>query len=93
MNSAQRLLLIVILVAVAAVLAFVFLHWGEGAFNSMGGDRIAVLVLSQDRNTFIGNGYGLYTTNGIPGILLGLIAPICLLAAAAFVALATKARE
>jgi hypothetical protein len=93
MNHAQRLLVIVLLIVIGAVLAFVFLSWGEGAFSSMGGDRIAILVLSQDRKSFIGNGYGLYTTNGIPGILLGLIAPICLFAGAAFVLLGTKARN
>ncbi|MGN6117836.1 MAG: hypothetical protein ACTHN2_20215 [Nitrobacter sp.] len=93
MNSSQRALIIATLVTTAAMLAFVFLNWGEGAFSSMGGDRIGILVLSQDRNTFIGNGYGLYTTKGIPGVLLGLIAPMFLLAGAAFVALATRGRR
>jgi hypothetical protein len=89
-NRSQRLLVILLLTIVGVVLAFVFLNWGDGAFSSMGGDRIAILVLSQDATSIIGNGYGLYTTKGIPGVLLGLIAPICLFASAAYVALGTK---
>ena len=79
---------------VGTVLAFVFLHWGEGAFNSLGGDRIAILVLyRENRASLFGSGYGLYTTQGISGVLLGLIVPLCLFAVAAFVALGTKARK
>ena len=94
MNYAQRMLLISFLVGVGIVLAFVFLHWGEGAFSNIAGSRIAIVVLYQEnKGSVFGSGYGLYTTQGIPGVLLGLIAPLCLLAAAAFVALGTKARE
>ena len=94
MNQAQRLLVVASLVLVGLVLAYVFLSWGEGAFSSMGGDRIAIYVAYQDpqsRGSWIGSGYGLYTTNGIPGVILGLVAPICLFAAAAFVALGARA--
>jgi hypothetical protein len=94
MNYAQRLLLIAALVGVGVVLAIVFLHWGEGAFNSMSGNRIAIFVLRQgDPDSIFGSGYGLYTMQGIPGVLLGLVAPLCLFAAAAFVALSTKTRK
>jgi hypothetical protein len=90
MNYAQRLLVIASLVLIGLVLAFAFLNWGEGAFSSLGGDRIALLVLREDRGSIIGSGYGLYTTKGIPGVILGLVAPLCLFAAAAFVALGTR---
>jgi hypothetical protein len=93
MNYAQRLLLIAFLVGVGVVLAFVFLHWGEGAFSNLAGNRIATLVLREDKGSFFGSGYGLYTTQGVPGVLLGLIAPLCLFAVAAFVALGIKARQ
>jgi hypothetical protein len=89
-NNAQRLLVIATLMVISLVLAFVFLNWGEGAFSSLGGDRIAILVLREDRNSVFGSGYGLYTTKGIPGVILGLVAPLCLLAAAAFVALGVR---
>jgi hypothetical protein len=93
MNYAQRLLVIVTLVVIGLVLAFVFLNWGEGAFSNLGGNRIAIVVFyqaSQDRDSMFGSGYGIYTMKGIPGIILGLIIPLCLFAAAAFVALGTK---
>ncbi len=94
MNHAQRLLIIALLVLIGAILAFVFLNWGEGAFNSMGGDRIAILVLrAGDKNSMFGSGYGLYTMKGTAGVLLGLIAPVCLFAAAAFVALGVKSQR
>lgn len=94
MNYAQRILLIGLLFVVGAVMAFVFLNFGEGAFSSLGGDRIAILVLSgQDNDSMFGSGYGLYTTKGIPGVLLGLVAPICLFAGAAFVTLGARRRD
>lgn len=94
MNHAQRLLLIVLLVGIGVILAFVFLHWGEGAFSNLRGDRIAILVLyEENKNSLFGSGYGLYTTQGIPGVLLGLIAPLCLFAGAAFIALGIKMRK
>jgi hypothetical protein len=93
MNYGHRWLVIVSLVEVGVVLAFVFLHWGGGASDY--GSRMTILVLVHEKEyTLDGSGnYGLYTTVGVPGILLGLITPLCLFAAAAFVALATKARE
>jgi hypothetical protein len=96
MNYGQRFLVIGSLVVIGLVLAFVFLSWGEGAFSSLGGDRIAIVVFYQDpqyRNSFIGSGYGIYTTHGITGVILGLVAPLCFFAAAAFVALGTKVRK
>ena len=94
MNPAQRIVVVTTLLAVGAALALVFLEFGEGAFSNVGGDRIAILVLSgQDRDPMFGSGYGLYTMKGIPGILLGLIAPMCLLASAAFIAFGSLRNE
>jgi hypothetical protein len=93
MNYAQRFLVIASLVGVGLALAFVFLDWGEGAFSSLGGGRIAIVVLYRDPTpSMFGSGYGLYTMHGVAGVLLGLIAPLCLFAVALFVALGTKAR-
>jgi hypothetical protein len=83
MNSAQRLLVITSLVVIGLVLAFVFLDFGEGAFNSLGGDRIALIVLYKDptqQSSWFGSGYGLYTLKGIPGVMLGVVLPLCLFA-------------
>jgi hypothetical protein len=95
MNSAQRRVLIVLLAGVGAALACIFLRWGEGAFNSMGGDRITIFVLDAEKSSdsIFGHGYGLYTTHGIPGVLLGLVAPLCLFAGAAYMAFANSARK
>ena len=95
MNYAQRLLVIGTFVIIGLVLAFVFLSWGEGAFSSMGGDRIAIVVLYQDpqlRDSLFGSGYGIYTTKGNVGVILGLVTPLVLFACAAFVALGTRRR-
>lgn len=99
MNHAQRLLIIVFLVGVGAVLASIFLNWGEGAYSNVSGDRIAILILDPENSKRVpfllgtlGAGYGLYTTHGIPGVLLGLVAPLCLFAAAAYVALGSKSK-
>lgn len=90
MNYTQRLLAIASLIGIGLILAFVLLDWGDGAFSSIDGGRIAIFAFNQDA---AGYGYGLYTMHGIPGVLLGLIAPLCLFVGAAFVALSTKVRE
>lgn len=69
---------------VSVAMAFVFLIFGQGAFNRE--DRIASLVLSgQDKDSIIGSKYRLYTKKRIPGVLLRLIFPMCLFAGVAFV--------
>jgi hypothetical protein len=81
------------MIALGMVLAFVFLNWGEGAFSNVAGDRIAILVLSQKNpGSIFGSGYGLYTTQGIPGVVLGLAVPLCLFAGAGYVALGMEKR-
>lgn len=94
MNVAQRRLLIICLAGLGVILALIFLHFGEGAFDSRAGNRIAILVLfGADKSSLFGSAFGVYTTEGIPGVLLGLIVPLCLFAAAAFVALGSKPRQ
>jgi len=58
MNYAQRVLLIALLMVIGGLLAFVFLDWGEGAFSSVGGNRIAIIVLSEgkDKDSMFGSG-------------------------------------
>jgi hypothetical protein len=77
---------------VGATMAFVFLNFGQGAFSRE--DHIAIFVLSgQGKDSIVGPGYGLYTKKGIPGVLLGLIVPVCLFAGAAFVALGARRQD
>jgi hypothetical protein len=65
-------------------MAFVFLHFGQGQFYRE--DNITIHVLSgQDENFAFGPEYGLDTKEGIPGVLLRLIFPMFLFAAAALV--------
>jgi hypothetical protein len=91
-NEAQRILVFGLLMMVGAAMAFVFLNFGQGAFSRE--DHIAILVLSgQDKDSIIGPGYGLYTKRGISGVFFGLIAPICLFAGAAFVALGARRQD
>jgi hypothetical protein len=91
-NDAQRILVFGVLLMVGATMAFVFLNFGQGAFSR--DDHIAILVLSgQGKDSIIGPGYGLYTKRGIPGVLLGLITPMCLFAGAAFVALGGRRQD
>ena len=86
MNDVQRIFLVGLLMIIAASMAYFFLNFGYGAFSR--GNRIAILVLSgHGEDSATGPGYGLYTKKGIPGVFFGLIAPIFLFAAAAFVAL------
>lgn len=92
MSDAQRILVVGLLLMVGATMVFSFLNFGQGAFSR--GDRIAILVLSgQDKDSIMGPGYGLYTKKGIPGVLFGLIAPICLFLVAVFVALGARKRD
>jgi hypothetical protein len=91
-NDTQRILVIGLLMMSGAAMAYVLLNFGEGAFSRE--DRIAILVLSgHGEDSITGPGYGLYTKKGIPGVLFGLIAPICLFAGAAFVALGARRQD
>jgi hypothetical protein len=91
-NDAQRILVVGLLLMAGATMSCAFLNFGQGAFIRE--DRIAILVLfCHGKYSTIGPGYGLYTTNGVPGVLFGLIAPIFLFAISVFVALGARKRD
>src|SRR5262245_55807637 len=88
MNSTQRLLVVASLVVIGLVLAIVYglvLASIECAYVSLIADTKPILMV--DRYIGLGARYG------IAGILLGVIAPLCLFAAAAFVALGTRKQQ
>jgi hypothetical protein len=89
MNNTQRRLVIAALVVIGLVLAFIFLDWGRIA----GVSYSRILVFYERPNPYFPNlldPIGIYTRYGVAGILLGVVAPLCLFAAAAFVALGAR---
>jgi hypothetical protein len=86
MNKNQKVFVISALVAIAAVLAFVFLDWSDGYGISR--TKIVTFYSTPDpRYPNLTDNWGLYTPYGIFGVLFGLIAPLCLIATAAYMAL------
>jgi hypothetical protein len=89
MNKYQRTLVVSALIVLAAVLVFAFLEWSDGYIPNA--TKIVTFyseINPQYRNLI--NEWGFYTRHGVLGLLLGLIAPICLLAIAAFIALGAR---
>ena len=96
MNHTQRLLVIASLIVIGLVLASVFLDWGDQYQYSFAQTAIKIFGFYEGPTPGYRNltsEYGIYTRYGIAGILLGVVAPLCLFAAAAFVALGMKARK
>jgi hypothetical protein len=73
----ERLLVIWALIGFGVAYALIFLDWQDGSHWGT-----PVLKFSQN--------WGLYTLFGVAGILFGVIAPLCLFVAAAFLALGLK---
>jgi hypothetical protein len=89
MNYNQRLLVVAALVVIGVVLTVLMLNWG----NVTGTGRTPVLsfyVIRKYETLFADDVAGIYTRHGLPGILLGVITPLCLFALAAFVLLGTR---
>jgi hypothetical protein len=86
MNRVQRYLLVAALVGVAVALEFAF---------PLRFDMRALLILSEgSKETARYNLYAMiYNVNGVFGVLLGLIAPLCLFGAGVFFAFGTKTRK
>ena len=99
MNSTQRVLVISALVIISIVLAFVMLEWSDGRLLTWSGGRVSPLtriVVFYEKDEYyevpylpyVANrthSWGIYTRFGIPGILFGLVTPLCLLTVAAYV--------
>jgi hypothetical protein len=89
MNTNQRLLVIVALVVIGLVLAIVMLDWSDQ--YRFGATKVLVFYERPDaqyRN--LTDEMGIYTRYGVAGIVLGVVAPLCLFAVAAFVALGVR---
>ena len=99
MNDAQRLLVVTSLVILGLVLAILMLDWGSQYETAWGTKYYAsptrIFVLYQRQNprySLLTDEMGIYTRYGVGGMLLGLIGPLCLFAAAAFVYLGGRKR-
>ena len=91
MNNTQRLLVIASLVVIGLVLAILMLEWSDG--YSFGATRVFVFYERPDpQYPNLTDHMGIYTRYGVTGVLLGVIAPLCLLAVATFIALGARRR-
>jgi hypothetical protein len=105
MNNSQRMVIVIALSIIGLVLLFVMTGWGDSShlryvtriFPFHKGCWITRGDCWGTRNIFtdkyVDPTYGFYVANGILGILLGLVAPICLWAVAAYIALGNKAQS
>ena len=87
MNDAQRKLLIASLIIVGLVLAYIMLDW-----RTQWGGSFSIVVLYEAQNptyASLVDRWGIYT-NGVIGVLLGVVAPLCLFALAAYMALGAR---
>jgi hypothetical protein len=95
MTDAQRKLVCVALVAVGLVLAFLTLHAGTGGY--LGNRPILVLFEYPDPKTpFLIEQWGIFTATyvkKVPAVLLGIVVPLCLFAAAAYAKLSDPAKQ
>lgn len=86
MNANQRILVVSALCIIAAVMAFVMLDWSNGGVT-----RIVLFYEARNpRYPTLVDYWGIYTQYGVPGIVLGIVAPLCLLAVAAYIALGAR---
>src|SRR6185295_10320490 len=87
----EFLVLAIALVVIGAALPFAVLQWDDRARVTYERGTIPIFIVSEtpDRQSpHISNQttrHGIYTHQGIPGVLLGVVLPLCLLAAAALV--------
>ena len=90
MTDAQRKLITASLFVIGLALAFIMLELG----TQWGGvSRVPILVFyeaSDPKYSDLTNGWGIYTDHGVSGVLLGVIAPLFLLAVGVFIALGSK---
>jgi hypothetical protein len=92
MNNNQRLFVIAALILIGVVLSFVILDGQDLYFDSS-----TVVILYERPNPLhpsVTDKIGIFTRYGkIAGVLLGVIAPLCLFAMAGFIALGAKWRR
>lgn len=84
MNDTQRMLIVAALIVIGMVLMFAILDWGDVDRQN----HARILAFYTVQNRYIASAkddIGISTPFGVTGILLGIIAPLCLWAAAAFV--------
>jgi hypothetical protein len=90
-TDAQITLVIAALVAIGLVLAYVMLDWTS---DFQHGDWTPVFIVYEDLDPF-GHveRWGLYTTHGETGVILGGIVPVCLFVVAAGLGLWLRVKD
>jgi len=91
MTDAQRKLIIASLFVIGLMLASLMLEWGTQW--EADASRVPILVFYEapdPKYSNITNEWGIYTGHGVPGVLLGVIAPLFLFAVGVFIALGSK---
>jgi hypothetical protein len=82
LNNTQRLIIVVGLLLIASALALVFLRFGYVYEYT---NCFRLFVLNERTGSFINDEWGLLARGGELGVLLGIVAPIALSTAAAFI--------
>jgi hypothetical protein len=93
MNRAQRRLITALLIAVALLLPLLLLQWGT-QWGTSSGEHALIIFYSTPTPGYPNSTdyWGIYTdgTSSLVGVIFGVIAPMCLLAGAAYLSLAGK---
>jgi hypothetical protein len=92
MTDAQHKLVIASLVVIGLALAYVMLDWTSQGTEHDGWTPIVILYETLDPLSHIEQ-WGLYTQHGVIGVILGVVVPLCLFAAAACMALWLNLRD
>ena len=91
MTGAQTKLVIALLVAMGLALCYLMLDW-TSEFQHEGWTPIIILYEDLDPLSHVER-WGIYTRHGEIGVILGVIVPLCLVAAAIYLALALRLRD
>ena len=92
MSQSQHNLVVAALVAIALALAFLLLQWSD-QYDGRDLTKIVVFYTSPKPGySPLKSDWGIYTSFGLIGILLGVIIPLCLISLAAYVALGKTLR-
>lgn len=84
-GRSESLVLVLALAVIGIVLPFVVLEWDDRPRYTYRQGTIPIFIVSETPAPVGPHRRGVYTHQGIPGVLLGVVLPLCLLAAAALI--------
>ena len=91
MTDAQAKLVIAVLIGIGLILAYLMLDW-TSQLGHEGWTPVVILYEDLDPLSHIEQ-WGLYTRHGATGVILGMVVPLCLFAAAAYIAVTVRLRN